>query len=139
SDPSLSPSGTVACVSCHTPAREDSDGHPTPPDGVGRGTRTVPSITLASYTRWMCWDGRADSLWSQALGPPENPNEFGSSRLFVAHAVYSDYRAEYEALFGALPPLSDTTRFPANGMPGDPAFDGMTAADQQAITQVFVN
>jgi cytochrome c peroxidase len=139
SDVRLSPTGTVACVSCHAGAREFTDGHPTSPDGVGPGTRNAPSLTLAPYSRWLFWDGRADSLWSQALGPIENPNEFGSSRLFVAHAVYDDYRAEYEALFGTLPPLSDATRFPASGMPGDPAFDGMSAADQQAVTQVFVN
>jgi cytochrome c peroxidase len=139
SDPSLSPSDTVACVSCHMGAREFSDGHPTPPDGIGHGTRNAPSIILASYTRWQFWDGRADSLWSQALGPPENPNEFGSSRLFVAHAIYDVYRPEYEDLFGAMPPLSDTVRFPPNGMPGDPAFDGMSAADRQAVTRVYVN
>jgi cytochrome c peroxidase len=69
----------------------------------------------------------------------ENPNEFGSTRLFVAHAIHDDYQWEYEALFGAMPPLSDTVRFPPNGMPGDPAFDGMSAADRHAVTQVFVN
>jgi cytochrome c peroxidase len=139
SDPTLSPTDTVACVSCHAPIREYTDGHPTSPDGVGPVTRNAPSLTLASYQRWQFWDGRADSQWSQALGPIENPNEFGSSRLFVAHAVSAEYAAEYESLFGPLPPLSDPTRFPPSGMPGDPAYDGMSAADQQAVTRVFVN
>lgn len=139
SDVRLSPSGTVACASCHEVARQLSDGFPTSPEGVGRVTRNAPSLTFAAYTRWMFYDGRADSLWSQALGPTESPNEFGSSRLFIAHAIASFYAPEYEATFGPLPPLSDTSRFPPSGKPGAPAYDAMAPADQQAVTQVFVN
>jgi len=139
SDVRLSPTQTVSCSSCHEVARELSDGFPTSPEGVGRVTRNSPSLTFAAYTRWMFWDGRADSLWSQALGPTESPNEFGSSRLFIAHAIASFYTPEYEAVFGPLPPLSDLQRFPPSGAPGDPAYDAMTPGDQQAATQVFVN
>lgn len=139
SEPRLSPTGTVSCVSCHAASREFADAHSTPPGGVGRTTRNSPSLTLASYARWQFWDGRSDSLWSQALGPPENRNEYGSSRLFVAHAVYDLYRPQYEVVFGPMPPLSDTARFPASGMPGDPTFDGMSQADRDVVTQVFVN
>jgi cytochrome c peroxidase len=138
-DTRLSPSDTVACVSCHEPARQLSDGFPTSPEGVGRVTRNSPSLTFAAYTRWAFYDGRADSLWSQALDPTESPNEFGSSRLFIAHAIASYYQPQYEAIFGPMPPLDDTTRFPPSGMPGDPAYDGMAPADQQAVTQVFVD
>jgi cytochrome c peroxidase len=42
-------------------------------------------------------------------------------------------------IFGPLPPLSDTSRFPASGHPGDGGFDNMTAADQSAVNRVFVN
>ena len=139
SDMRLSPSDMVACSSCHRAARELSDGFPTSPDGVGRVTRNSPSLTFAAYTRWEFYDGRADSLWSQALGPTENPNEFGSSRLFIAHAIASFYQPQYEVIFGPMPPLADMTRFPPSGMPGDPAYDAMAMADQQAVTQVFVN
>lgn len=139
SDVRLSPSDTVACSSCHEVARQMSDGFPTSPEGVGRVTRNSPSLTFAAYTRWAFWDGRADSLWSQALGPTESPNEIGSSRLFIAHAIATYYQPEYEAVFGPLPPLSDTSRFPASGAPGDPAYDAMAPADQYAVTQVFVN
>jgi cytochrome c peroxidase len=106
---------------------------------VGRVTRNSPSITFAAYGRWAFWDGRADSLWSQALGPTENPVEVGSSRLFIAHAIATYYAPQYAIVFGALPPLSDTTRFPPSGAPGDAAYDAMAQADQQAVTQVFVN
>jgi cytochrome c peroxidase len=135
----LSPSNTVACRSCHEATLQMSDGFPTSPEGVGRVPRNSPSLTLVAYTRWAFWDGRADSLWSQALGPPENANEFGSSRLFIAHAVAQLYAPEYETVFGPLPPLDDASRFPPSGKPGDPAYEAMAPADQQAVTQVFVD
>jgi cytochrome c peroxidase len=139
SDTRLSPSGMVDCAGCHSPLRQLTDGFPTSADGVGRVTRNSPSLTFAAYIPWAFYDGRADSLWSQALGPIEASNEFGSDRLFVAHAIYDYYRPQYEAVFGAMPPLDDTTRFPPDGMPGQATWIGMATADQVAVTQVFVN
>ena len=136
-DASLSPAD-VSCATCHDPARAFTDGRP-----LGRGvldvTRHTPTVLGASGARWQFWDGRADTLWAQALGPIENDREMGSSRLFVAHRIGSAYRAEYEAIFGALPSLEDAARFPARGMPGDPAWESMAPADRDAATRVFVN
>jgi cytochrome c peroxidase len=138
-DPSLSPSNMVSCASCHEPPRQLTDGRPTSPEGVGSVTRNSPSLVLASYQPWQFWDGRADSLWGQALLPMESPNEFGSSRLFVVHDVYDLYREPYESLFGPLPPMTDLTRFPPSGMPGDASWKAMAPSDQEAVTRAFVN
>lgn len=138
SDASLSPSGLVSCATCHDPGRSFVDGEPQAV-GVGRGTRNAPYVGLASYQRWQFWDGRADSLWMQAVGPFENKVEFDSSRLFVAHALFDRHRADYEAVFAPLPPLGDTARFPPSGKPGDPSWEGMAAPDKDATTRVFVN
>lgn len=137
-DASLSPSGTVSCATCHDPTKSFADGRARS-SGIAVGDRNSPSVLFASHARWQFWDGRADTLWAQATGPFENPAEFGSNRLFVAHAIYDRYRAAYEAVFGPLPALADTTRFPADGKPGDPAWAAMTASDQTAATRVFVN
>ena len=85
------------------------------------------------------WDGRTDSLWSQALAPPEGSNEEASSRLAIAHFLAAHYATPYADVFGAMPDLSDATRFPAAGKPGDPAWDGMLPADQTTINQIFSN
>jgi cytochrome c peroxidase len=109
------------------------------------------------------WDGRKDSLFAQVFGPIESVDEMNSSRLYVAERLFSEYRAEYEAIFGAMPPLDDALRFPlitasttgckrsvsdagknvygdCHGKPGDGAeFDGMAAGDRDLVTTVVVN
>ncbi len=129
---------TISCVSCHDPTKGFADGSALP-FGVGQGVRNSPSVLLASYAPWQFWDGRADSMWMQATGPIENSIEFDSTRLYVAHAIAQSYGASYTAIFGALPDMSNATRFPANGKPGDASYDGMAPADQAAVTTVFTN
>ncbi|MBX3222315.1 MAG: hypothetical protein KF795_17480 [Labilithrix sp.] len=138
-DKLLSPSGEVSCERCHEKHRSFTDGAETATGGVGGGTRNTPSVVLSAWSRWQLWDGRADTLWMQALLPFEDPKEFGSSRLFVAHRIYDEYRDEYEALFGPLPALDDAGRFPPNGKPGDPAWNAMAPGDRDAVTRVFVD
>ena len=129
----------MACISCHSPELVFTNGKDTAAEGVGPGNRNVPSMVLASHARWQLWDGRADSLWAQAVLPFEDATEFGSSRLFVAHAVFDRHRSEYEPIFGPLPPLDDAGRFPASGKPGDAAWETMLPADQEAVTRVLAN
>lgn len=139
SDTTLSPTALVACTSCHDPQKQLQDGLPQSTAGVARVDRNAPAIALAAHARWQFWDGRADTLWMQALGPIENPKEFGSSRLFVAHAVATKYASAYMAVFGLPPPLADTTRFPTSGKPGDATWNAMAPADQAAVTEMFSN
>lgn len=138
-DKRLSPSGNVACASCHDQAKEFQDGIPQSTAGVSPVDRNSPAIALAAHSRWQFWDGRADTLWMQALGPFENEKEFGSSRLFVAHSVVTNYASAYSAVFGAAPDLSNGSRFPASGKPGDPSWTAMAPDDQKTVTDFFVN
>ncbi|HEX7667586.1 MAG TPA: cytochrome-c peroxidase, partial [Polyangiaceae bacterium] len=138
SDASLSPSGTISCATCHDPNKGFSDGKPVA-IGVATGDRNTPSLLLSGYSPWQFWDGRADSLWAQALGPIENAKEFASSRLFVAHAIAKNHASTYQVVFGAPPDLSDASRFPASGKPGDASWDAMTPADQTTVTTMVVN
>jgi cytochrome c peroxidase len=135
--------GKVACVSCHDPAAGGSDHRSIPAAtslGAGYTPRNAPSVINAAYSPlWQFWDGRADSLWSQALAPPEGINEEASSRLAIAHFLADHYAAPYADVFGALPDLSDVSRFPAAGKPGDPAWNAMAAADQDTINRIFSN
>src|SRR5919197_1518061 len=70
--------------------------------------RNAPTVYNAAYSPWQFWDGRRDSLWSQALGPIESPIEHNFSRLQVAHLLSQLYRGPYGEVFGTMPDLSDT-------------------------------
>lgn len=136
-DTSLSPSGTVSCATCHIAEKTYTDGVPQS-TGVAKVDRNSPSIALAAHARWQFWDGRADTLWAQALGPPENDKEMASSRLFVVRAVAQKYQAAYDAVFTKTP-LPDLSGLPQSGKPGDPAWEAMAPADKDAVTRAYVN
>ena len=128
-DVALSPSGTVACVTCHDPTKAFGDGLKTG-KGVSTGDRNSPAIALSAHARWQFWDGRADTLWMQALGPFENDKEFASSRLFVVRKIEQSYKNEYDAVFGAKYPFPDLSGFVLqSGKPGDAAYDALPQAD----------
>lgn len=137
-DARLSSNNQVRCATCHEPDFGFGDGKPVSM-GVGTVARNAPSALDVAHVRWQFWDGRADSLWSQALAPIEHPDEMASTRLAVAHRIFDDYAERYEAVFGPLPPLGDLGRFPATGAPGWVAYDGMDPADRHAVDEVFVN
>ena len=138
SDKQLSPTSTVSCNTCHDPLKSLSDGL-AQAVGVTTGDRNSPAIALAAHARWQFWDGRADTLWMQALGPFENAKEFASSRVFVVKQIATRYAAEYAAVFGPKYTLPDLTGVPAEGKPGDAAYDALPQAKRDEITRVYVN
>lgn len=142
-DTSLSSNGEVSCATCHQTELMFTDGLPLA-EGVGTTTRKTMTIIGTAYSPWLFWDGRKDSQWAQALGPMESPVEHGGTRAQYAHLIDEVYRAEYKSIFGPLPDFSDRARFPDVAAPVDDeaaraAWDAMTQADRDAVTQVYVN
>ena len=91
-DTRLSSDGTVACATCHRP--ENAFSEPTPVStGVRgqKGRRKAPSFVNAAVSLYphFFWDGRADSLEAQALGPMENPIEMGNSHTRMVETLAS--------------------------------------------------
>jgi cytochrome c peroxidase len=144
-DTRLSANGEVSCATCHQPDLGFTDGLPKG-HGIGVSKRSTRSIVGAAYSPWQYWDGRRDSLWSQALSPLEDAQEHGSNRMHIVRLVTSEatYRAMYQSLFGQPPDFSDTTRFPLAAAPGDipdlaDAWAAMNIADRHAVNSVFAN
>ena len=144
-DERFSVHNSVSCASCHIPEKYFTDGR-IKGQGVGEASRNTPSIVGVGYSQWFFWDGHSDSLWSQALGPMESKVEHGGNRSQYAGIIFTDleYRKIYEGLFGPLPNLLDSKRFPHNASPVGDAdavrkWQQMTASDREAITRVFVN
>lgn len=143
SETRLSANGQVSCASCHRPDHAFTDALPTG-HGVGVGNRRTMPIAPAVYSPWQFWDGRADSLWSQALGPVENPAEHGFTRTEVARVLATHYRDAYERLFGPLPDMTDRGRFPLRAAPGGApeakaAWARMAPDDQVQVNRVYAN
>jgi cytochrome c peroxidase len=156
--------GRVSCAGCHVPADGFVDTR-SPHRQVSLASlwtfRRSPTLLEVAFQPLYNWDGRRDALWNQAAGVMESEREFNSSRLFVAEQIARHHSDAYEALFGALPPLADSARFPelapeetgcverstmagveydCRGRPGDGAdYDGMNAEDQALVTQVMVD
>lgn len=136
-DVGLSPSGEVSCATCHDPDRALSDARRRG-EGVGPGRRRTPAIALAAHARWQFWDGRADSLWAQALGPFEDPAEFDSSRVYVVRRIVESHADAFAAAFPDAP-LPDLSSWPMSGKPGDAAFEAMSPSDRETATRIFVD
>ncbi len=122
-DPQLSANGKVSCASCHDPSRYFSDGRPHA-QGLGAVAGHTPGLAGVAHQHWFFWDGRRDSLWSQALVPLEAANEMGSSRLETVRYIAQQpaYRRAYERLFGSLPDAAALKSLPDRASPlGDTA------------------
>lgn len=144
----FSANGEVSCATCHDPEQAFTDGRRTA-QAIGALDRHTPSLWNVAYNRWFFWDGRADTLWAQAVVPIETPTEHGTSRLKCVHVVHEDpgLRAAYEAIFGPMPDLADAARFPPDGRPvsDEPehphhgAWISMTAEDRETVNGIYAN
>jgi cytochrome c peroxidase len=139
-DTRLSKNGRVACGTCHDPDRGFQDGLPVG-KGVGTGTRRTMPIAGVAYSPWMFWDGRKDSLWSQALGPLEDNAEHGANRAQLVRVLEAGYRTEYEGLFGRFPSLLGVPpdASPLGTAQERDAWASMSPAQRDAVNRVFAN
>lgn len=142
-DQGLSANGRVSCATCHRPAYGFTDDLPLA-RGMGTTSRRTMPLAGAAYQSWFFWDGRKDSLWSQAIGPIESAVEHGITRTFCAHRIKDHYREEYEAIFGPLPPLTHASCPPlASPLSDNPrareAWQAMRATDREAVNRIYAN
>jgi cytochrome c peroxidase len=140
-DGRLSADGTVACSTCHDPARAFTDGKPVS-IGIkgGVGQRNAPTILNALYNKTQFWDGRAKTLEDQAALPILNPLEMGqpSMRAAIAGiAAMAEYRQAFRRVFGRPPNGPDLVRaiasYERTQVSFDSPFDHFIAGDNNAI------
>src|ERR1700746_4049300 len=106
-DGRLSVDGTVACSTCHDPARAFSDGRVVSIGVKGRvGQRNAPTILNALYNKTQFWDGRAKTLEEQAALPIVNSMEMGQPSVDAAVAriaAIEEYKQSFQRVFGQPP------------------------------------
>lgn len=101
-DKRLSSDNTISCASCHDPML--GYGAETA-FGVGvrgqQGGRNSPVSYNRILSKAQFWDGRADSLEAQAVGPIANPIEMGNTHEASVKTVsgISGYRKQFERIF----------------------------------------
>lgn len=102
-DPILSGSNQISCSSCHNPQTSWADKSAVP---IGNdhleGTRNTPSLLNVYARRELFWDGRAQSLEEQALGPIEAHHEMDMevSKLLPKLKSIPAYNQMFEEAYG---------------------------------------
>jgi cytochrome c peroxidase len=139
-DRRLSSNGQVACAGCHAADLQFQDGKRFG-EGVATGKRRTMPVMGAAHAPFLFWDGRKDSLWSQALGPLEDAAEHGGNRVRFVKLVQSEYAQQYRKVFGPLPALG---KLPGDASPtgtqaGRAAWSAMPEASRDAVNRVFAN
>ncbi|QDU66954.1 cytochrome-c peroxidase [Engelhardtia mirabilis] len=112
-DPRLSRSGQMTCATCHQPERAFTDGR-----ALGRGDsgelvgRNAPTILNRGTGTHQFWDGRAEDLAAQALGPMLSEVEMGLTHELFSERFGSDPEMvrEFREVFGSGPDLELAAR-----------------------------
>jgi cytochrome c peroxidase len=141
-EPRLSGDGTVACATCHDPARAFTDGRPVSVGIHGRvGQRNAPTILNALYNKMQFWDGRVTTLEQQAALPITNPFEMGSASIGNAVSRIADdkdYQTQFMQAFGRdlneRDMLSAIATYERTLASFDTPFDHFVAGDANAIS-----
>lgn len=135
----------VACSTCHQPDRFFSDGRQFSRGVDGLTKLHTPSLIGVAMFRWQFWDGRADSLWAQALEPLEQSNEHGLDRMTIIRRFIGQYGVEYEGIFGEKVLIQDFAHLPAQASPksSNPAivqaWDSLSSAEKAKVNRIFAN
>lgn len=115
-DPALSNPTGQSCGSCHDANQHFADPGVTVRDGAVKGAlgfrnapslkyaMTIPPLSGGNHDEWqggLFWDGRANTLEEQALGPFFNPLEMNNTQVGLAKALrQSTYIQHFQTLFG---------------------------------------
>ena len=147
-DKRLSSDGSVACASCHDPAKAFADGAANSL-GIGgqRGGRSAPTVINRAYSTLQFWDGRAPTLEEQAKGPIANPIEMTIDKATdLAHGnvvkrlkAVPGYAERFKKVFGTADVTIDQVAqaiatFERTVLSGNSPFDRYQAGDEKALT-----
>ncbi|MCW8853502.1 MAG: cytochrome-c peroxidase, partial [Gammaproteobacteria bacterium] len=103
-DPRISSTGTVSCNSCHNVMEGGDDSRPNSMGVNGQtGGRGAPTVWNAAFYSTQFWDGRANTLEDQAIGPMTNPIEMGMKNhdlVMQRVSKMAGYQVMFKKAFG---------------------------------------
>ena len=142
-DPRLSGSRSIACSTCHNPGFAWGDGLP---KAIGTGMKILgrrsPTILNSAWTELLFWDGRADSLEEQALGPIAAPGEMNQDldAMVKTIAAISEYQPLFAQAFpkeavGSATVAKAIATFERTIVSGKAPFDDWIGGRENAISE----
>jgi cytochrome c peroxidase len=142
-DPILSPSGTIACATCHQPAHAWTDGRATAV-GLEPLQRNAPTILNVGFNTGgsMFWDNREQGLEAQSLHPVRDGNEMRGTGAGRDAAQMAAQRVQaipaYRKAFGGQVTVEQLTHaiaaFERSLITPDTAFDRFMRGDTSALS-----
>ena len=105
-DTILSGDSSISCASCHKPEFAFADNTPTSKGVEGRsGDRNTPSAMNQTDRNFYFWDGRAESLEEQALGPIQNHVEMDLPLSLAIRRLAKNevYATAFRSIYGKAP------------------------------------
>jgi cytochrome c peroxidase len=99
----MSKNNKISCNSCHNLDTYGVDNEPTSPGHDGtRGERNSPTTYYAALHFKQFWDGRAETVEEQAIGPILNPIEHGmaSEADVLKNLETAGYKEKFIKVFG---------------------------------------
>lgn len=141
-DPRLSRDDTVSCASCHDPEKGWSNGERFA-TGVRDqvGGRSAPTIVNAGYSYFQFWDGRAQYVEGQALGPIQNPIEMDLTLEELVEKLnqIDGYREQFQKVFGTDVTAENVAKaigaFERTILSGNAPYDRYKAGDEDALSE----
>ena len=140
-DPRLSGSGSIACSSCHNPGFSWGDGLP---KAIGFDMKILgrrsPTILNSAWTELLFWDGRAETLEQQALGPIAAAGEMNQNldKMVAIIKAIDEYHPLFAQAFPKEPISSATVAkaiatFERTIVSGQAPFDEWISGREDAI------
>jgi cytochrome c peroxidase len=134
----------MSCATCHHPDLGFSNGQAVSAPRPGAPPRNVSSLWNTGFSRFLLWDGREESLESQARLPLTLPNEMAIDPTEAAArlAAIPAYVERFETAFGGTGADAVTfdnivraiAAFQRTLISQDSAYDRFAAGDQAALT-----
>lgn len=141
-DKRLSADNSVACATCHNPKFGFTDGQPVSTGIKGqKGGRSAPTVINRLFSKEQFWDGRAEDLEAQALGPIQNPIEMGNTLEGVVKKLNAieGYRQEFRKVFGTDVTAEGIAKaiasFERTVLSGNSPYDRFKAGDKKALSE----
>jgi len=103
-DPRLAGDSSIACAKCHDPEKGFSNGVQMSDAYPGtKHWRHVPTVLNAAYGNAQFWDGRADTLEAQALGPIQAPIEMNQNLTHLVEKLSNipEYNQRFKKVFNS--------------------------------------